>query len=134
MLPFLLHVTNVVTCTPLKVHVGPKGKMLSAPLLCSSFIACISSSNTFIASPQISCPSLDNAFYPVTSVTFNLDAAMTMAHMVRYTFAAVKPRTMKWLSLNEFQTCARISFATINFFPPAIPSPFCEIFSATSST
>jgi hypothetical protein len=133
MLPLLLPVKNVGTPVPLKLHVGPNGNMWSTPLLCSSFMSSISSSNNFMSSLITSSSSFDNGFNSSTSVTFNLDDAIIIAHMTALPSTAVKPKTVKWLSLKELRTWERMSFATINFCPSALPSPFCDMFSPTSS-
>jgi hypothetical protein len=122
-LSFLLHVTNVGTSIPLNMHVGPKGNMRSTPLLCSSLICSISSSKTFI--PSLIMPSLDKGLKPVTSVTFNLDAAIMITHTTARPSSAANPRTVKWFYLKEFLTCARMSLTTINFCLPALPYATC---------
>jgi hypothetical protein len=134
MRPFLLYITNVGTSIALNIQVGrTKGDILSIPLICSSFMSSIYFSNPCIPSSLMSSPSFDNGLKPHTSVTRSLVAAIMIAHITARPSADVNPMMVKWLSLHEFRTCDHMSGATMNFWPPALPSPFWEIFSPTSS-
>jgi hypothetical protein len=126
MLALSLYVTSGGTSTPLHVHVGPNGNMQSTQLLCLSFIASISSSKTFMLS-LLSSSAFDKGLKPVVSMTLSFDAAIIIVHMMARPSSDMQPKIVKWLYLKEFCTCAHISFTSMNFFPPVLPSPFCEM-------
>ena len=108
MLPFSEQQQKVGICLPSNSHSGPRGYHFPLPVFFSISLSCTAHGQ--------------KGSRPITHVRSKSFTAKIIVHITGSLEAAVKPRTVKWLSLVTEQICSHSSVGTRNFSPPQCPS------------
>ena len=107
MLPFSEQQQKVGICLPSNSHSGPRGYHFPLPVFFSISLSCTAHGQ--------------KGSRPITHIRSKSFAAKIIAHITGSPEAAMKPRTVKWLSLVAEWICGHSSVGTRNFSPPQCP-------------